>query len=379
MNKTLLHALRSCAMRAVCMLLVLALALSPLPARAETSAEVRAEAEAAAARAEELSGEIDEANARLDELQQQLDTLSQESIELETQIIKDRDRLGRLVAASYKESAGQRVLTIILASRTLDELVSQVHYAQKVSDWQAACIDQLEDHKAQLSERITKIGEAKDLQRQELEDLAQRREELEGLAAELNERADVLQAEEEEARRRAEEEARRKAEEEARRAAEAARKAAEEAARKAEEERLAQERREAEERARQEALAAAQQQGDVQVSATEEMGTGWISCVASAYTIADNDPPGSTATASGVPLDESVPTVALPMSMNPSRFYGCTIEISYNGMSVIATITDCGHMGGGSRGLDLTPAIFRAFGASTADEWGLRQVSYRFL
>ena len=387
MNKTLLHALHSCVMRAVCMLLVLALALSPLPARAETSAEVRAEAEAAAARAEELSGEIDEANARLDELQQQLDTLSQESIELETQIIKDRNRLGRLVAASYKESAGQRVLTIILASRTLDELVSQVHYAQKVSDWQAACIDQLEDHKAQLSERITKIGEAKDLQRQELEDLAQRREELEELAAELNERADVLQAEEEEARRRAEEEARRKAEEEARRkaeeearrAAEAARKAAEEAARKAEEERLAQERREAEERARQEALAAAQQQGDVQVSATEEMDSGWISCVASAYTIADNDPPGSTATASGVPLDESVPTVALPMSMNPSRFYGCAIEISYNGMSVIATITDCGHRGGGSRGLDLTPAIFRAFGASTADEWGLRQVSYRFL
>ena len=75
----------------------------------------------------------------------------------------------------------------------------------------------------------------------------------------------------------------------------------------------------------------------------------------------------------------AVPTVAMPMSMNPSRFYGQRIEISYNGMSVIATITDCGAMGGGSRGLDLTPAVFRAFGFSTANEWGLRQVSYRFL
>ena len=67
------------------------------------------------------------------------------------------------------------------------------------------------------------------------------------------------------------------------------------------------------------------------------------------------------------------------MSMNPSRFYGKKIEISYNGISVIATVTDCGYMGGGSRGLDLTPAVFRAFGARSADEWGLRQVRYRFL
>ena len=94
---------------------------------------------------------------------------------------------------------------------------------------------------------------------------------------------------------------------------------------------------------------------------------------------ADNDPPGSTATASGIPLDESVPTVAMPMSMNPSRFYGAKIEISYNGMSVVATVTDCGYMGGGSRGLDLTPAVFHAFGVSSGDEWGLREVSYRFL
>ena len=42
-------------------------------------------------------------------------------------------------------------------------------------------------------------------------------------------------------------------------------------------------------------------------------------------------------------------------------------------------LTDCGYMGGGSRGLDLTPAIFRAFGFGSADDWGLRTVSYRFL
>ena len=105
----------------------------------------------------------------------------------------------------------------------------------------------------------------------------------------------------------------------------------------------------------------------------------WVTCIASAYTIADNDPPGSTATASGIPLDESVPTVAMPMSMNPARFYGSKIQIEYEGLSIVATITDCGYLSGGARGLDITPAIFRAFGFSTADDWGLRQVRYRFL
>jgi 3D (Asp-Asp-Asp) domain-containing protein len=105
----------------------------------------------------------------------------------------------------------------------------------------------------------------------------------------------------------------------------------------------------------------------------------WISCVASAYTIADNDPPGSTATASGIPLDDSVPTVAMPMSMNPARFYGSMIQIEYGGLTVVATVTDCGYLSGGARGLDITPAVFRAFGFSSADDWGLSEVRYRFL
>ena len=69
----------------------------------------------------------------------------------------------------------------------------------------------------------------------------------------------------------------------------------------------------------------------------------------------------------------------MPISSNPSQFYGSMIQIEYNGMTVIATVTDCGGMGGGSRGLDLTPAVFRAFGAGSCDEWGLREVRYRFL
>jgi hypothetical protein len=36
-------------------------------------------------------------------------------------------------------------------------------------------------------------------------------------------------------------------------------------------------------------------------------------------------------------------------------------------------------MGGGARALDLQPGVFKAFGFSTCDDWGVREVQYRFL
>ena len=59
--------------------------------------------------------------------------------------------------------------------------------------------------------------------------------------------------------------------------------------------------------------------------------------------------------------------------------YKRQVEISYNGMTVFATVNDCGNMGGGSRALDLQPGVWKAFGFSSCNAWGLRTVSYRFL
>ena len=356
---------------AVACALGLALTFAPVQALAETSQEVRAEVATAQAELEELTTQISEGEARVKELQGQVDTLAQESVELQTQLIEDRDRLAQIVSTSYKENSDARILALLLSSQTVDELISQAYYAQKVSDWQAECIEQLNTDKQELDVRMAQISKAKDEQKATVDELDRKRDVLDEKVAALTARAEQLEEAE----------------------AEAARKAAEEAARKAEEERKAQEERERKERERQEALERAREAGDVPgaddqgqaADSTEgetsspQTGSGWITCIASAYTIEDNTPPGSTATASGIPLDHSVPTVAMPMSMNPAPFYGSQIQISYNGMTVIATVTDCGGMGGGSRGLDLTPAVFRAFGASTADEWGLRTVSYRFL
>ena len=340
------------------------LVMAPVSAWAETSSEVREQARQIQVELDELQGRIAEGEQRVDELQDQVNQLADESIELQGQIIGDRQRLADMVAESYKMNADSRILAMILTCSTMDDLVSQIYYAQKVSDWQADCVTRLTEDKEALVERMRQIDDAKIEQEETLETLEAQRDDLGVKVDQLNEKASVLQAQEEEAARKAAEEARRKAEE---------------ARRKAEEERKAREAREAAERARMEAVQAGHAAGDITAVPTKLAGGGWITCIASAYSIPDNDPPGSTATASGIPLDDSVPTVAMPMSMDPSRFYGSRIEISYNGMSVIATVTDCGDMGGGSRGLDLTPGVFRAFGFSDCDSWGLRTVSYRFI
>lgn len=333
--------------------LILSLSCAPLPALAETSEEVRQEVANTQAELDTLSAQIEAGEAQVQQLQDQINTLAAQSMQVQTRIIEDRQRLSQIVSNSYKDNSDARTLALLLSSSSMDELVSQVYYAQKVSDWQAECIGRLNDDKKQLDQSMAQINSAKEQQKVVLDELTPKRDELNQKVEALTQKASQLEEEEREA----------------------ARIAAEEAARKAAEE---QAKREAEEKARQESLAAAIAAGDVIASPTQG-GGGWISCVASAYDIADNDPPGSTVTASGIPLDESVPTVAMPMSMNPARYYGSYVEISYNGMSVIAMVTDCGYMGGGSRGLDLTPAVFRAFGSSTADDWGLRTVSYRFV
>ena len=96
----------------------------------------------------------------------------------------------------------------------------------------------------------------------------------------------------------------------------------------------------------------------------------WDSAVASAYSPECN---GGTVTSSGIPLDWETPTVAstwIPL--------GSYIEIAYDGMTVVAQVTDRGPYIAG-RELDLAPGVIYAFGFGSTDDWGVRTVSYRLL
>lgn len=386
------------------------------PAFAEQSDEVRAQAASESQKLEELVQQMEQQRAEVDDLDRQIDQMAGQSIELQDELIQSRQTLSQIVSQSYKSGGTPTLPELLLSSRNLEDFVANLYYAQKVSEWQADCINQLresrrdlEDNMAQIEQSLNERSEAiaeLDSSRQSIEQnidallaRAQTLEEEERLAEEARLAEIARQAQLEEQRReeeRAKEEAAKQEaerleaerQEAERQEAERLKAEQEEAARQeaqaqkeAERQREEEERqREEEERQRQEAEAQSEEPSASESESEDTSSAGsWVTCIASAYTIADNDPPGSTATASGIPLDESVPTVAMPMSMNPARFYGSKIQIEYEGMTIVATITDCGYLSGGARGLDITPAIFRAFGFSTADDWGLRQVRYRFL
>lgn len=107
----------------------------------------------------------------------------------------------------------------------------------------------------------------------------------------------------------------------------------------------------------------------------------WSTGTASAYCIATNDDGkgnfGVSTTASGVDLTDNSITVAVPASK--ANLVGSICEICYDGKVVIATVTDTGGFAKYGRALDLAPGVYKAFGFSSYSDWGLREVSYRFL
>lgn len=105
-------------------------------------------------------------------------------------------------------------------------------------------------------------------------------------------------------------------------------------------------------------------------------GEGWQVGAASAYDLNDND--GGEATASGIPLDETSLTVAVPEALSASHL-GSYVEVYYGGICVKARITDTGVFDDYGRALDFAPGVWHAFGADSVDDWGVRDVFFRYV
>lgn len=108
---------------------------------------------------------------------------------------------------------------------------------------------------------------------------------------------------------------------------------------------------------------------------------GWSVGEASAYSFACNDDGkgnfGTTATASGIPLSDTGMTVAVPADQ--ADLIGQPVAIRYGEIIIVATVTDTGGFAEYGRALDLAPGCWKAFGASSTQEWGVRDVYYKFL
>ena len=107
-----------------------------------------------------------------------------------------------------------------------------------------------------------------------------------------------------------------------------------------------------------------------------DQSSGWIESEACATSVWET---GSTGTASDINWDDDVPQVGLDKSSYPWAHFGDYVEIEYDGMTITAQVVDCGHYGSGSSGIIINPGVFEEFGQPTSDDWGRRDVSYRFV
>ena len=101
----------------------------------------------------------------------------------------------------------------------------------------------------------------------------------------------------------------------------------------------------------------------------------WMIGMASAYSVGSNT--GGNATASGDELTDDSMSVAVPLSQR--YLLGRSVQIRYGGKTITAVVNDVGGFAAYGRVLDLAGGCWKAFGCSSASDWGVRAVQYRFL
>ena len=101
----------------------------------------------------------------------------------------------------------------------------------------------------------------------------------------------------------------------------------------------------------------------------------WMIGMASAYSVDNNT--GGNATASGDELTDDSMSVAVPLSQR--YLLGRSVQIRYGGKTITAVVNDVGGFAAYGRVLDLAGGCWKALGCSSASDWGVRAVQYRFL
>ncbi len=353
----------------LCILLAFVLALFlPLPVQAVepsgqkdiASAEAKYEsAEAALEAAEQklaaITDEYGQLSDEIDALQAQIDELAGKVLDAQASMLEGRSALANTAVHEYRTSSVSNLLSSILGASSWKELSRNVDYVSKVMDQQTEDITQQKQLKDQFTQVSDQLTRQKNEQDEKLEVLNSKRLEATTVVNEASNYVD-----------------------------ESSEKLAE---LKAQAEQFIWKSKEPEPETDPEADTITRDEvipPETPVipdpSPSEDSGE-YRSGIASAYG-GSSDPytpnPGRTAT--GAICDDYSMGVAVPMSMpNFRSYYGRTVEIVYNGMTVYATVNDCGSMGGGSRVLDLQPGVFKAFGYGDCYAWGVRTVKYRFL
>ncbi|MDN4509320.1 hypothetical protein [Gordonibacter sp. RACS_AR49] len=310
------------------------------------------------------------------ELQKRIDETTAQALEAQQEVIDGRAALAKAAVYEYRGGSAQSLVMLLLEAQSFDELVRNLVYLSSVVQYQVDEIEAQKERSARFEALMEDLNAQKDEQEGKLAELEEKKVQAEQTVSDASTRLQGAQSEYSSML----EELQRKIEE-----AEAQGSAPTEPV--AVDESNTNTSRPGDQMtdvAPDPSPSPAPDGGSGSDPAPEpapDPGVGWSTGVASAYGgSTDPSTPNPGITATGAVCDDWSMGVAVPMAWPRYwQYYGRTVEISYGGMTVLATVNDCGYMGGGSRSLDLQPGVWKAFGFSSCNDWGLRTVSYRFL
>lgn len=370
---------------------LLACGLVPFAPRAAGADEVDEAAVAEAERAvEEAQGALDGAESNrqgiaadhealvkeVADLQKRIDETTAQALEAQQEVIDGRAALAKAAVYEYRGGSAQSLVKLLLEAESFDELVRNLVYLSSVVQYQVDEVEAQKERSARFDALMEDLNAQKDEQDRKLAELEKKKVQAEQTVSDASTKLQGAQGE----YASMVEELQRKIEEaEAQGSAPAEPVAVDESNTN-----TVRPGDQMTDVAPDPSPSPAPDGGSGSDPAPEpapDPGAGWSTGIASAYG-GSTDPytpnPGTTAT--GAVCDDWSMGVAVPMAWPRYwQYYGRTVEISYGGMTVLATVNDCGYMGGGSRVLDLQPGVWKAFGFSSCNDWGLRTVSYRFL
>ena len=207
------------------LVVTLGLATVPVSAMAATSEELQAQLDQASQQLMSLYGEAEQAGYDLDNVTRDLNNTNDQITDLEGQIseqqaqlVTKKSQLCDILASQYKMGDETGLLSLILSSDSFGDLVSNIHYANKISEQKQGAIKEVRELQESLEQNKSSLEEQRTQQEQ--------------LVADQQAKAYYDQLSDEVKQKLAEEEAERRAaaEKEAQEAAAAAKKKAEEEA-----------------------------------------------------------------------------------------------------------------------------------------------------
>ena len=219
------------------LVVTLGLATVPVSAMAATSEELQAQLDQASQQLMSLYGEAEQAGYDLDNVTRDLNNTNDQITDLEGQIseqqaqlVTKKSQLCDILASQYKMGDETGLLSLILSSDSFGDLVSNIHYANKISEQKQGAIKEVRELQESLEQNKSSLEEQRTQQEQLVADQQAKADSANQAAAQAQAYYDQLSDEvkqklaEEEAERRA------AAEKEAQEAAAVAKKKAEEEA-----------------------------------------------------------------------------------------------------------------------------------------------------